>query len=346
MPTPLPAPLPAATLQLPEQRIPVTILTGFLGSGKTTVLNHILQNCQNLKVAVLVNEFGDINIDSQLLVAADSDLVELSNGCICCTINESLVDAVLQVLNRPEKVDYLIVETTGVADPLPIAWTFVSTDLRDLTYLDSILTLVDVETFTPEHFDSQAALSQIALGDILLLNKTDRVSPAQVQQTEAYLRETKPGARILRSRYGQVPLPLILGVGLSQPLGYPAPNQHHHPHDHEHDHHDQDHHSHENHASDHLENDGFVSVSFVSDRPFKLEKFQTFLTEQMPENIFRAKGLLWFQESGLRYIFQLSGKRYEMSHDQWPAAPQTQLVFIGRDLDSDQIRSQLAACTA
>ena len=172
---------PQVDLQLPKRGMPVTIITGFLGSGKTTLLNHILNHCQDLKVAVLVNEFGDINIDSQLLVSVDSDMVQLSNGCICCTINDDLVEAVYNVLERDEKVDHLVVETTGVADPLPIALTFVGPPLRDLTHLDSIVTLVDTEAFSPEHFRSEAALNQIAYGDIIVLNKTDLASAQQVE---------------------------------------------------------------------------------------------------------------------------------------------------------------------
>ena len=162
---------------IPKRGMPVTIITGFLGSGKTTLLNQILKNKQDLKVAVLVNEFGDINIDSQLLVSVDQDMVELSNGCICCTINDGLVDAVYRVLEREERIDYLVIETTGVADPLPIILTFLGTELRDLTNLDSILTLVDAEAFNQEHFQSEAALKQLTYGDIILLNKTDLVTP-------------------------------------------------------------------------------------------------------------------------------------------------------------------------
>ncbi|NJO77009.1 MAG: GTP-binding protein, partial [Leptolyngbyaceae cyanobacterium RM1_406_9] len=161
----------STTLDIPKRGMPVTIITGFLGSGKTTLLNHILNNRQDLKVAILVNEFGDINIDSQLLVSMDEDMVELSNGCICCTINDGLVDAVYNVLERDERVDYMVIETTGVADPLPIILTFLGTELRDLTRLDSIVTVVDSEAFTPDHFDSEAAFKQIAYGDVTILNK-------------------------------------------------------------------------------------------------------------------------------------------------------------------------------
>jgi G3E family GTPase len=332
--------------EIPKQGMPVTIITGFLGSGKTTLLNQILQNKQDLKVAVLVNEFGDINIDSQLLVSLDEDMVELSNGCICCTINDGLIDAVYRVLEREDRIDYLIVETTGIADPLPIALTFLNGELRNLTRLDSILTLVDSETFAPNHFDSEAAFRQIAYGDIILLNKTDLVEPEQVAYIEDYIRTVKQGARILQCQYGEVPLPLILDVELTPADGYIASDEHEHEHHHHHEHHSEHEHTHHHHEhhSHHLENDGFISLSLQSDRPFNVYKFEEFLTQKMPENVFRAKGILWFSDSNMRHIFQLSGKRYSMNALEWKNSPSTQLVLIGRNLDITQIREQLNNC--
>ena len=312
------------------QQIPVTIITGFLGSGKTTLLNQILQNDLNQKVAVLVNEFGDINIDSQLLVSYDDDMVELSNGCICCTINEGLVEAVERILAREEKVERLIIETTGVADPLPIIMTFVGSDFRDFTHLDSVITLIDGETFTPEHFNSEVAYKQIAYGDILLLNKTDLASREQLTALETYLASVKKNPRIIHTSYAQVPLPLILDVGLTTTDSLT----------------EAEHHEHHHHHSPHLEADGFVSLSFKSDRPFDVYKFQKFLNEALPLEVFRAKGIVWFAGSQLRHIFQLCGQRNDIKSEPWSTPPVNQLVFIGRHLDTDKLRQQLNDCLA
>lgn len=337
---------------IPKNGMPVTIITGFLGSGKTTLLNQILQNKQNLKVAVLVNEFGDINIDSQLLVATDEDMVELSNGCICCTINDGLVDAVYRVLEREDRIDYMVIETTGIADPLPIILTFVGTELRDYTAIDSILTMVDAESFDAEHFNSEAALKQISYGDIIILNKTDLATPEKLQELEDFVHDVKNSPRILRTTYGNVPLPLILGVGLTPEDLYTPQEEHEHKHhDHEHSHHhEHDNHKHEhnhehhNHHSQHLANDGFISVSFQVDRPFDVKKFEYFLTEKMPKDIFRAKGILWFNDIPHRHVFQLSGSRYQVNPSEWKTSPKNEVVFIGRHLDSNKINSLLNEC--
>ena len=316
--------------EISQQGLPVTIITGFLGSGKTTLLNQILQNNQSVKVAVLVNEFGDINIDAQLLVSYDDDMVELSNGCICCTINEGLVEAVKRILSRGEKVERLIIETTGIADPLPIILTFVGSDFREFTRLDSVITLIDAETFTPEHFNSEVAYKQIAYGDILLLNKTDLVDRERLTALETYIASIKNNPRIIHTQYSQVPLPLILDVGLTQTDSLP----------------EAEHHEHHHHHSHHLEADGFVSLSFESDKPFDVYKFQKFLNGELPLEVFRAKGIVWFAGSKLRHIFQLCGQRSEIKSEPWSTPPVNQLVFIGRHLDTDKLRQQLNDCLA
>ncbi len=363
-----------SSMDTPKHGLPVTIITGFLGSGKTTLLNHILNNQQGLKTAVLVNEFGEIGIDNELIVSSDDDMVELNNGCICCTINSDLVEAVYKILERQENIDYLVVETTGLADPLPVALTFLGTELRDFTRLDSIVTMVDCANFSLDLFSSEAALSQITYGDIIVLNKTDLVDEADVDSLEVRIRDLKQGARILRTKKSEVSLPLILSVGLFDSGKYfdeseakQAEHNHehhdhehhnhhdhhnhehhdHHDHNHDHNHHDHHHHDHDHHHhSHHLENDGFVSLSFVSDKPLNIRKFQYFLDNQLPESVFRAKGILWFDESPDRHIFHLSGKRFSIEDDEWKGDKKNQLVLIGQNLDLDTLRSQLENCIA
>ncbi|MEB3225698.1 MAG: GTP-binding protein [Synechococcus sp.] len=356
------------TLEASKSGLPVTIITGFLGSGKTTLLNHILSNQEGLKTAVLVNEFGEIGIDNELIVTTEDNMVELSNGCVCCTINEDLVNAVHKILDRGDKIDYLVVETTGLADPLPVALTFLGTELRDLTRLDSIVTVVDCANFSLDLFNSEAAYSQIAYGDIILLNKTDLVDEAAVDALEVRIRDIKEGARILRTQKSEVPLPLLLSVGLFESDQYfdqsdshahhhHSHEHHHHDHHHEHDHHDDhvctpecdhdhDHGHHHHHHSNHLENDGFMSISFQSDKPFAIRKFQYFLDNQLPVNVFRAKGILWFDESPLRHVFHLSGKRFTIDDSEWKPGEtkKNQLVLIGQNLDEETLRQQVENC--
>lgn len=204
--------------KIPKTGLPVTLVTGFLGSGKTTLLNYILTADHKLRIAVLVNEFGEIDIDNQLVQKGDwssEEVVELSNGCICCDINDSFIEAVNKVLKRREDVDYLIVETTGVADPAPVVNSLMMTDIAEQVRLDGVLTLVDAENFdVSNNMQSEAALRQIMAADTILLSKTDVASRGQVEKVIQFIQEFRPAARILKSQRGRVPIDLILDVGL------------------------------------------------------------------------------------------------------------------------------------
>lgn len=379
--------------QMPKAGLPVTIVTGFLGSGKTTLLNRILTADHGLRIAVLVNEFGEVDIDNQLIEkgnwSASDEILELANGCICCSINDSFVRAIQRILEKKDKVDYIIVETTGIADPVPVINSLMVSDIADDVRVDGILTVVDTDNFDGEkHMGSEAALSQILAADTILLSKTDLASYEKVEQTINYIKSVRPAARILKSRHGRIPVSMILDVGMrlsdSPALMDPVPqksrshgnsgdHQHHHGHpdghahsDHVHDTHDdaerRDHssHSHEHCGPDcsdpshdhshrnHLEVDGFVSTSFKSDKPLVAELFMERFLQHLPEGVFRAKGLLHFHGYGSRYVFNLSGRRYQFEEDNWPdgVAPGNQLVIIGRNLNIDELRKTLEECHA
>lgn len=259
--------------KLASEPIPVTVLAGFLGSGKTTLLNHILKNNNGLRIALIVNEFGEVGIDNELIIGADEEIVELNNGCLCCSVRGDLIKGIKKLIKGKKQFDYLVIETTGLANPGPVAQTFFMPEMEKVTRLDSIITVVDGENFRRNLENSQTAAEQIGFADIILLNKMDLVSEEQAKAIEADILKLNPYARILHSQHSQVDLRLLLDVGAfsldrkleEDPDFLDGLDTHAHDHDHDdhahghgHDHgcHDEhctnpDHHHHEHHGHNH-----------------------------------------------------------------------------------------------
>jgi G3E family GTPase len=330
---------------------PVTILTGFLGAGKTTLLNRILTEDHGKKFAVIVNEFGEIGIDNDLIVDADEEVFEMNNGCVCCTVRGDLIRIIEGLMKRGTDFDGILVETTGLAKPAPVAQTFfVDEDVRAKTRLDAIITLVDAQNILARLADTEAAAEQIAFADILLLNKIDLVDDSQRASVEARLRKLNPLARIVPCQRGQVPLDVILDRGafdldrvLSLDPHFLHEEEHHH-HHHGHDHH------HHNHALDHDED--ITSLSLQQDAPLDGDTFMQWvngLATDYGQNLLRWKGILNFKGEDKRFVFQAVHMIMDGDLQRaWKAdEPRTsRLVFIGRDLDKQMLRDGFEACVA
>ncbi len=355
-------------------KIPVTVLTGYLGAGKTTLLNRILSEDHGKTYAVIVNEFGEIGIDNDLIVGADEEVFEMNNGCVCCTVRGDLIRVLSGLMKRKTRFDGIIVETTGLADPAPVAQTFfVDEDVRARTELDSVTTVVDAKHLPLRLKDSREAAEQIAFADQIILNKTDLVTEAELAEVEKAIRTLNPMAPIRRAQRSNVPLDAILGrhafdlarINELQPdFLNPAHGEAGHVHDehcdHDHDHHhhvhdencDHDHDHGHAHIHDHVAESGISSISLTSQKPIDANRITAWLNNVLQTqgiDILRAKGIIDIKGEERRLVFQAVHMILEGDFQgNWKAGDSrySRLVFIGRNLDEAALRAGFESCIA
>jgi len=305
--------------------IPVTILTGFLGAGKTTLLNCILNGDHGLRVAVLVNDFGSVNIDAQLVLGVESNVISLTNGCICCTIRDDLVETVIQTINRPERPEYILLEASGVAEPTGIAMAFNNPGLRDRIRLDSILCVVDAEQVFASPETMELKIFQMACADMIILNKVDLVDPDHIAKIKEWLDSRFHRYRLIEASRCDVPLPVLLSVGRFDPAQLDANVQR-----------DPDH------------SKGFSTWNFETDRPLSLEALRD-TASHLPAGIYRAKGVIYAaEEPARRVVLQVVGRRVDISLEEaWRGRPaRTQIVVIGAPgaIEGEVLRDKFEQC--
>lgn len=316
-----------------QKRLPVTIITGYLGSGKTTLVNHILTKNKGIKFAVIVNEFGEIGIDNELIVKTKEDIIELSNGCICCQVRGDLINMILNILKKHKNMQHLIIETSGVANPIPVAQTFFLKELQQLTELDAIITVVDADHF--EHNLKQSnGEDQIKAADIILLNKKETVSDKKREHITREIQTKAPHARIIETSHSIIPLELILNIGQFDVKRFVNKKGNWKEEDHAHDE-----------FGNHIEKDGIISFMFKAEKPFDIQKFQLF-AQNLPEAIFRSKGIIFFKGLENKAIYQQVGRRIDVKTEMpWKKEKkQTMLVFIGKGFDTQKIEEALKRC--
>jgi G3E family GTPase len=341
---------------------PVTVLTGYLGAGKTTLLNRILSEDHGKKYAVIVNEFGEVGIDNDLIVGADEEVFEMNNGCVCCTVRGDLIRVVQGLMKRKGGFDGIIVETTGLADPGPVAQTFfVDEDVRAKTQLDSVTAVVDAKHLPLRLADSREAAEQVAFADQIILTKTDLVSEGELEAVERAIRRLNPLAPIFRAERSNVPLADVLGrhsfdlariEALEPDFLNPAHGEPGHVHDEDCDH---DHHDHEHHHHDHghdIDASGIRGISLTATKPLSANRVTAWLNEVLQTqgpDILRAKGILDVAGEDRRLVFQAVHMILEGDFQgPWKSEADrySRLVFIGRNLDEAKLREGFEACIA
>ncbi|WFU42369.1 GTP-binding protein [Bradyrhizobium sp. CB82] len=342
--------------EVTSPKIPVTVLTGYLGAGKTTLLNRILSENHGKKYAVIVNEFGEIGIDNDLIIGADEEVFEMNNGCICCTVRGDLVRIMDGLMKRKGKFDAIIVETTGLADPAPVAQTFfVDEDVQKNARLDAVVTVADAKWLSDRLKDAPEAKNQIAFADVIVLNKTDLVSKGELVEVEARIRGINPYAKLHRTERCSVALADVLDRGafdldriLDIEPDFLEADDHDHDHDHHH-HHGHDHHHHD-HGLKHYHDEEMQSLSLKSDKPLDPNMFMPWLQNLVQvegQKILRSKGILAFHNDDDRYVFQGVHMMLEGNHQRkWKEGEprESRLVFIGRELPEQAIREGFESC--
>ena len=340
-----------------SDKIPVTVLTGYLGAGKTTLLNRILSEPHGKKYAVIVNEFGEIGIDNELVVGADEEVFEMNNGCICCTVRGDLIRILDGLLKRRGQFDGILVETTGLADPAPVAQTFFLDDtVGGRTALDAVVTVADAKWLKERLKDAPEAKNQIGFADIILLNKTDLVTAEELRDVESRIRAINPYAKVYRTERCDVPIQSVLGQGafdLQRILAIEPEflaGDHHHDHDHHGEHGDG--HHHHNGGPKHYHDEDMQSLSLKSDKPLDAEKFLPWISELVAvegPKILRCKGILSFKGDPQRFVLQGVHMVLDGDHQrEWKPDEkrESRLVFIGRELDTAAIEQAFLACVA
>jgi len=344
-----------------SDKIPVTVLTGYLGAGKTTLLNRILSEPHGKKYAVIVNEFGEIGIDNDLVVGADEEVFEMNNGCICCTVRGDLVRILDGLMRRKGKFDAIIVETTGLADPATVAQTFfVDENVCRKTRLDAVVTVADAKWLKDRLKDAPEAKNQIAFADVILINKTDLVSPAELDEVEARIRGINRYARLHKTQRAQVALDEVLSRNafdldriLHLEPEFLEGDGHDHDHGHEHGHGDG--HGHPHHHGGglkHYHDEEMQSISLKSDKPLDSDRFFPWvqdLVQKEGPNILRCKGILAFKNDDQRFVFQGVHMILDGDHQRpWKDGEkrESRIVFIGRKLPEEKIREGFESCVA